>query len=133
MRPAWFRPARLRPLARSDFSGRLLVTSSKPETDAPRRPGVVGLYFLLGILTLRIRYFVSKISIESPAAKVTTARFWSARRPVTYRERLTFPLRVMVLTPTTWTFQIFWIASLISVLLASGCTRKVYRLASSPA
>src|ERR687888_344236 len=102
MRPELLRPARLRPLASSDFSGRPRVISSKPETDAPRRPGVVGLYFRVGIST----YFVSKISMESPDASVTTARFWSARRPVTYRDRFTFPFRFMVLTPTTWTFQI---------------------------
>src|SRR5216117_3603761 len=44
IRPWEFRPARCRPLATSDFSGRFLVISSKPLTLDPRRPGVVGLY-----------------------------------------------------------------------------------------
>src|SRR6266508_1844197 len=47
--PALLRPAFLRPGANSDFSGRDLVISSNPETLAPRRPGVVGLYFRTGI------------------------------------------------------------------------------------
>src|SRR5947207_3235101 len=49
MRPWELRPARWRPFATSDFSGRSRVTSSNPDTLAPRRPGVVGLYFLTGM------------------------------------------------------------------------------------
>src|SRR5436190_18903703 len=49
MRPLLLRPARLRPGATSDFSGRSRVISSNPETLAPRLPGVVGLYFLIGM------------------------------------------------------------------------------------
>jgi hypothetical protein len=33
----------------SDFSGSLRVSSEKSEPLAPRLPGVVGLYFLIGI------------------------------------------------------------------------------------
>src|SRR5439155_26578459 len=69
--------------------------------------------------------FASKISIESPAASLTTARFWSGRLPEPSRVRLTFPLRFMVFTFRTRTFQICWIASLISVLLDSGATKNV--------
>src|SRR5438552_18553781 len=45
IRPLEFRPARSRPLATSDFSGWSRVISSNPDTLAPRRPGVTGLYF----------------------------------------------------------------------------------------
>src|SRR2546430_11769696 len=106
MRPLLFRPARSRPFATSDFCGRFRVSSSNPDTLEPRRPGVVGLYFLTamflqllsapsydGVLrpgashvpSLRSEccapgphaHLVSKISIWSPAARVTMARFWS--------------------------------------------------------
>src|SRR3954466_5039001 len=39
IRPWTLRPALLRPLATSDFSGLLRVSSSKLDTLAPRRPG----------------------------------------------------------------------------------------------
>jgi hypothetical protein len=35
----------------NDFSGFVLVISLKADTDMPRRPGDVGLYFLTGIYT----------------------------------------------------------------------------------
>src|SRR4030065_965553 len=44
IRPLLLRPAFLRPLSSSDFSGVPRVISSNEETLAPRRPGVVGLY-----------------------------------------------------------------------------------------
>src|SRR5207247_11026866 len=48
----------------------------------------------------------SKISIVSPACSVTTARFWSGRFPVMpSRERLRLPLRLIVFTESTRTFQ----------------------------
>ena len=76
-RPCELRPARLRPFATSERSGLPRVISSKEDTLAPRRPGVVGLY-----LRTAIRYFpVSKISMLSPSASLTIARFWSARLP----------------------------------------------------
>ena len=47
------------------------------------------------------------------------ARFWSARLPVACsRAACTLPLRLIVLTDGTRTFQIVWTASLISVLFA---------------
>src|SRR5919109_1257338 len=39
----------------SFFSGVVLVISSNVETDMPRRPGVVGLYFLTGTSLLLLR------------------------------------------------------------------------------
>src|SRR6266545_279384 len=78
-------------------------------------------------------YFpVSKISIASPSASLTMARFWSARLPCVNRRRLTFPCRLSVFTENTRTFQICWMASLISVLFARGSTRNVYTLDSRP-
>ena len=77
IRPCAFRPARFRPFATSERSGLARVISSKEDTLAPRRPGVVGLY-----LRTAMRYFpASKISMLSPSASLTIARFWSARLP----------------------------------------------------
>ncbi|HCP61007.1 MAG TPA: hypothetical protein DIU14_00830 [Actinobacteria bacterium] len=69
--------------------------------------------------------FASKISMLSPAWSVTMARFWSGRRPVPIRLCLTLPLRFIVVTFSTRTFQICWMACLISVLFEPGATRKV--------
>jgi hypothetical protein len=71
--------------------------------------------------------------MESPSASVTIARFWSGRLPTVNRRRLCLPLRLIVFTPVTRTFQMLWTASLISVLFARGSTRNVYTLASRPA
>ena len=61
----------------------------------------------------------------SPGASVTTARFWSGRRPRVYPRRFSFPRRFSVFTESTRTSQIDWTASLISVLFARGSTRNV--------
>src|SRR5918996_627957 len=79
-----------------------------------------------------IAYFCSKISMESPGARVTTARFSLARVPSVQRNRLVLPRRLSVLTRSTRTFQIDWTASLISVLLACRLTMNVYRFCSRP-
>src|SRR5436309_1065907 len=50
MRPWLLRPPCFRNGATSDFSGSFRVISSKPGPVAPRRPGEVGLKFLIGIL-----------------------------------------------------------------------------------
>src|SRR5687768_2574014 len=50
MRPWLLRPACRRRGATSDFSGFERVISSKPWPLAPRRPGDVGLYCLIGML-----------------------------------------------------------------------------------
>src|SRR5438445_1154848 len=50
MRPCAPRPARLRPLPTKDLSGLARVISSNDETLEPRRPGVVGLYFLTAMV-----------------------------------------------------------------------------------
>src|SRR5919206_3204522 len=49
MRPLLLRPAFFLSGSVSDRSGRVLVISSKVDTDMPRRPGEVGLYVLTGI------------------------------------------------------------------------------------
>jgi len=55
------------------------VTSSKPEIDMKRRPGLVGLNFLIGILFF---YRLPKRpSIFCPAPRVTMAFFQSAVWP----------------------------------------------------
>src|SRR5262249_37289391 len=117
-----------RPFATRDFSGFDRVSSSNVDTLAPRRPGVIGLY-----LRTAICYFpVSKISIASPSASVTIARFSSPRLPFVYPRRFTLPWRLSVFTDVTRTFQIDWTASLISVLFARRSTRNVYAFFSRP-
>src|SRR5439155_4485672 len=49
IRPWLLRPAWVGNDSRSVFSGLAVVISSKPETDMKRRPGLVGLNFLIGI------------------------------------------------------------------------------------
>ena len=70
--------------------------------------------------------------MESPTASETIARRWSARLPQSpvRRFRLRLPLRFTVLTLVTFTLKIASTACLISILLASGATRKVYTFAS---
>src|SRR5450759_2893424 len=48
MRPWLLRPACVGSDSSKVFSGSLAVTSSKPDTDMKRRPGLVGLNFLIG-------------------------------------------------------------------------------------
>src|SRR5947207_5361728 len=50
MRPLLLRPAVFLSGSVSAFSGLVLVTSSKVDTDIPRRPGEVGLYVFTGML-----------------------------------------------------------------------------------
>src|SRR4051812_20794935 len=71
-----------------------------------------------------------KMSMRSPSARLTIARLVSTRLPVPNRVRRVLPDRFSVLTPVTLTLNTFSTAILISVLLALGCTRKVYLLAS---
>src|SRR5918993_4913763 len=49
MRPWLLRPPFLGSGRVSDFSGVVLVTSTKSATDEPRRPGVVGLYLRIAM------------------------------------------------------------------------------------
>src|SRR6187455_2233397 len=49
IRPALLRPPLLPSGRTSDFSGVVLVTSTKSATDEPRRPGVVGLYLRIAM------------------------------------------------------------------------------------
>src|SRR3979411_2102556 len=51
MRPWLLRPACVGSDSSRVFSGSSVVTSSKPDTDMKRRPGLVGLYFLMGIFS----------------------------------------------------------------------------------
>src|SRR6476469_5707912 len=134
IRPWLLRPPFLGSGRTSDFSGVVRVISTKSATDEPRRPGVVGLY-------LRIAMSVSfqgpgqatgppKMSMRWPSARLTIARLVLARRPRPLRVRRVLPWRLIVLTDVTLTLNTFSTAILISVLLASGCTRKVYLFAS---
>src|SRR5215472_18034836 len=59
--PWLLRPACFSSFTTRDFSGLVLVISSKVETDIPRRPGDVGRYCLIGIsqhLTLSMRRLI---------------------------------------------------------------------------
>ncbi len=66
------------------------------------------------------------------ADSVTMARLVFLRLPKPERVRLRLPCRFAVLTLATLTPKIFSIAILISVLLDSGCTRKVYTFVVAP-
>src|SRR4051812_20094543 len=72
-----------------------------------------------------------KMSMRWPSARLTIARLVFARLPRPLRVRRVLPWRLMVLTDVTLTLNTFSTAILISVLLASGRTMKVYLLASS--
>src|SRR5205085_1481720 len=56
MRPYAFRPAFFRRARVSDFSDPWRVMSEKSETLEPRRPAVVGLYFLTGMASGSLRF-----------------------------------------------------------------------------
>src|SRR3954454_6027016 len=71
-----------------------------------------------------------KMSMRSPSARLTIARLVLARLPIPKRVRRVLPWRLTVLTPVTLTLNTFSTAILISVLLESGRTRKVYLFAS---
>jgi hypothetical protein len=71
------------------------------------------------------------MSMRWPSARLTMARLVSLRLPVPVRVRRVLPGRLRVLTEVTLTSKTFSTATLISVLLASGRTRKVYLFASS--
>src|SRR3954452_4491319 len=139
IRPWLLRPPFLGSGRVSDFSGVVRVISTKPATEEPRRPGGVGLY--LGIAISVTCYLVDalqpgqetgppKMSMRWPSARLTMARLVSLRLPIPLRVRRVLPARLMVLTEVTLTPKTFSTAILISVLLASGATRKVYLLAS---
>src|SRR5215471_3710086 len=53
--PWLLRPARLGRFSSRLLSGSVAVISSKLGVDMKRRPGLVGLYFLIGILPTRLR------------------------------------------------------------------------------
>src|SRR6476646_6448562 len=136
MRPWLLRPPFLGRGRSSDFSGVVRVISTKSATDEPRRPGVVGLYLRIGMSqSSDLRQpgqetGPPKMSMRWPSARLTIARLVSARLPRPLRVRRVLPCRLMVLTDVTLTLNTFSTAILISVLLASGRTMKVYLLAS---
>src|SRR6478735_3919183 len=74
-----------------------------------------------------------KMSMRCPSARLTIARLVSLRLPRPLRVRRVLPGRLIVLTEVTLTLNTFSTAILISVLFASGCTRKVYLFASRSA
>src|SRR5690242_7476213 len=146
MRPLLLRPPDLVSGRTSDFSGVDRVTSTKSATLAPRRPGVVGLYLRIPIVSQssedsdylddpdrRQAVGPPKMSIRSPSARVTIARLVAARWPNPVRVRLRLPTRLIVLTPVTLTEKTACTACLIWVLLAFGATTNVYLFSSRSA
>src|SRR3954468_14606946 len=116
MRPWTLRPPFFDSGTTRDFSGVDRVTSTKSATLAPRRPGVVGLYLRIPIVSQssedsdyldvpdrRQAVGPPKMSIRSPSARVTIARLLSARLPKPLLVRLRLPWRLIVLTPVTLT------------------------------
>ena len=102
MRPFELRPPDLRSPSVSDFSGSDLVTASCWSQVAKRRPGEVGLCFLMAISAS----WPSKSSIESSACSVTTAFFHWRREPLLKPRRLGLGLTQAVRTPVTRTPKI---------------------------
>ena len=78
MRPCVLRPPDLFSPSVSDFSGSVLVTASCWSQVAKRRPGVVGLCFLMAISSIS---WPSNSSIVSSACSVTIAFFQRRRVP----------------------------------------------------
>src|SRR5258708_15179285 len=80
--PRWrtvTRPLTLRPLCflrccTSDFSGSLRVTSSKVDTDMKRRPGLVGLYFLIGICLHALEEALDRLALRQRHDSLLPAR-----------------------------------------------------------
>src|SRR6478672_12238141 len=136
MRPWLLRPPFLGSGRVSDFSGVVRVISTKSATDEPRRPGVVGLYLRIAMSSVLSQEpgqetGPPKMSMRWPSARLTIARLVSARLPRPFFVRRVLPWRLIVLTDVTLTLNTFSTAILISVLLASGRTMKVYLFASS--
>src|ERR671921_1670775 len=122
--PDFFRPST------SDFSGSSRVISAKSGYVEKRRPGLVG----LGLRSAMAYSAVSrpwKIGIESPGLTCTTAFFQVRVRPHTTPRRFGLDLTFIVRTSTTPTSKSASIAWRISVLCASGWTRKVYLSAAA--
>src|SRR3954466_15960438 len=136
IRPWVLRPPGLGSGRVSDFSGVVRVISTKSATEEPRRPGVVGLYLRIAMVSRPSQEpgqetGPPKMSMRWPSARLTMARLVFLRLPSPLRVRRVLPWRLMVLTDVTLTLNTFSTAILISVLLASGRTMKVYLLASS--
>src|SRR4029079_16758194 len=74
-----------------------------------------------------------KMSMRCPSATLTIARLVSMRLPQPKRVRFRLPGRLSVLTLVTLTLKTFSTAILISVLLESLWTKKVYLFSSSSA
>jgi hypothetical protein len=106
MRPALLRPPLLVSGRTSDFSGVVLVISTKSATLEPRRPGVVGLYLRIPhclkssvpVVSMSLRWpghptEPPKMSIE-PSLRVTIARLVFLRLPRPNLVRRVFALAV---------------------------------------
>src|SRR6266849_976341 len=102
MRPWLLRPACVGSDSTSVFSGSSVVISSKPEIAMKRRPGLVGLNFLIGMVFL---YTLPKRpSIFWPSPSVTMAFFQAdvcPTEPLRRGLRLVLPRRATVLTSLT--------------------------------
>ena len=85
-----------------------------------RRPGDVGLYFLMPTA-----YLPSKNSILSPGESCTTAFFQAAERPAVQPRRFGLDRTCMVDTPSTLTLKSSSTAWAICVLCALGSTSNV--------
>src|SRR5258708_19675623 len=77
--PWLLRPACFCNFTTRDFSGFVFLISSKVDTDMPRRPGDVGLYFLIGIFSTPL--FLQSVD----------------RLPFTHGDNLFFPLPLPLL------------------------------------
>src|SRR5688572_17939785 len=73
MRPVLLRPPFLGSGRTSDFSGSVRVISTKSATDEPRRPGVVGLYLRIPMLSQSSSFKDGRSLSDRPAEDVDGA------------------------------------------------------------
>src|SRR5664279_5321140 len=120
MRPLLLRPPLRVTGSTSERSGSVRVMSSNVSVVMKRRPGEVGLYFLMPT------YLPSKNSILSVGDSCTTAFFQAVLCPAVQPRRLGLGRTLQVATPRTLTPKSCSTAWAIAVLWALGCTWKVY-------
>src|SRR5712691_9520643 len=131
MRPWLLRPACVGRDSTRVFSGSSVVISSKPEIAMKRRPGLVGLNFLIGMVFFYT--LPNKPSIFWPSPSVTMAFFqaevWPTG-PMRRRLRLVLPRMLTVLTSLTrmpWASYCSSTDLRLPVLVAARAPLNVYR------
>ena len=130
-RPCALRPPDFFSPSVSDFSGSVFVTASCWRNVAKRRPGEVGLYFLMAIVIRSPDPRTARSNPLDGASRLPSST--GAAFPLERPRRFGLGFTQAVRTPFTRTPKISSIAWRTCVLLAPSCTRNVYLLAASSA